>query len=126
MAHDHHDDHHENEIAHVASVKTLLGTWGALMVLTILTVLATRIDLGTDKNLALAMFIAVIKATLVCLFFMHLKFDKLFHSLLVVGAIVTAGLFVGYTMLDSNQYQSTVIWDPDNPPPAPYGPRPAP
>jgi cytochrome c oxidase subunit 4 len=120
---EHHHD--ENEIAHVASVKTLLGTWIALMILTVLTVLATRVDFGTSKNLALAMFIAVIKATLVCLFFMHLKFDKVFHSVLVVGAIVTAGLFVGYTLLDSNQYQDTIIWDAEKPPAAPFGPRPA-
>jgi len=120
----HHGDDGHNEIAHVASVKTLLGTWIVLMILTVLTVTATRIDLGTNLNLALAMFIAVIKATLVCLFFMHLKFDKLFHSLLVVGAIVTAGLFVGYTLLDSNQYQTSVIWDAEKPPNAPFGPRP--
>ena len=74
-SHDGHADEHHG-IAHTASVKVLLGTWGALMVLTVLTVLATRIDLGTNTNLALAMLVAVIKASLVCVFFMHLKYDK--------------------------------------------------
>ena len=120
---EHHDDHGHG-ISHVASVKNLLGTWIALMVLTVITVGATRFDFGTNVNLAIAMFIAVIKATLVCLFFMHLKYDRVFHSLLVVGAIVAAALFVGYALMDSNQYQSTNIWDPNNPPAAPVGPRP--
>lgn len=121
MTDQHHDEHHG--LAHTASLKVLLGTGGSLLVLTIITVLATRIDLGTNWNLALAMFIAVVKATLVVLFFMHLKYDKVFHSVIFVGAILAAALFVGYALLDSNQYQDTVIWDPLNPPAAPIGPK---
>ena len=119
----HHDDH-EHGISHVASIRSLLTTWIVLMILTLVTVLATRIDFGSGINLAIAMFIAVVKATLVCMFFMHLRYDKLFHTVLVVGAVVCAALFVGYTLLDSSQYQHTVIWDPDHPPAAPIGPRP--
>ncbi|MBL8623629.1 MAG: cytochrome C oxidase subunit IV family protein [Myxococcales bacterium] len=122
--HAHHDDHHG--ISHVAPVKVLLGTWGTLMVLTIITVGATRIDLGANYNLALAMAIAVVKATLVVLFFMHLRYDKLFHSIMIAGGILAAALFVGFALMDSNQYQSTIIWNPDSPPPAPIGPPPVP
>jgi cytochrome c oxidase subunit 4 len=92
--------------------------------LTIVTVLATRVDFGTNINLAVAMLIAVIKATLVVLFFMHLKYDKIFHTVIFMSAILAASLFVGFTLMDSGQYQSTNIWDPDNPPVAPFGPRP--
>lgn len=120
--HDHHDDHHG--ISHVASIKVLVGTGGALLFLTIVTVLATKIDLGPNMNLALAMFIAVIKATLVILFFMHLKYDKIFHTVVFMSAILAAALFVGFTLMDSGQYQHTNIWNPDAPPAAPYGPRP--
>jgi cytochrome c oxidase subunit 4 len=120
--HDHHDDHHG--ISHVASIKVLVGTGGALLFLTIVTVLATKIDLGPSMNLALAMFIAVIKATLVVLFFMHLKYDKIFHTVVFLSAILAAALFVGFTLMDSGQYQHTNIWNPDAPPPAPIGPRP--
>ena len=120
--HDHHDDHHG--ISHVASIKVLLGTGGALLFLTIVTVLATKIDLGPNMNLALAMFIAVIKATLVILFFMHLKYDKIFHSVIFMSAILAAALFVGFTLMDSGQYQHTNIWNPEAPPAAPIGPRP--
>jgi len=117
----HHDDH---GISHVASIKVLVGTGGTLLLLTLVTVAATRIDLGSSLNLALAMVIAVIKATLVVLFFMHLKYDKLFHSVIFVSAILAASLFVGFTLMDSGQYQNTNIWHPENPPPAPFGPRP--
>lgn len=119
---DHHDDHHG--ISHVASVKVLLGTGGALLFLTIVTVAATKVDFGQSLNLALAMFIAVIKATLVVLFFMHLKYDKIFHSVIFMSAVLAAALFVGFTLMDSGQYQHTNIWNPDAPPAAPIGPRP--
>ncbi|MBP8809035.1 MAG: cytochrome C oxidase subunit IV family protein [Kofleriaceae bacterium] len=119
-----HDDHHG--ISHVAPVKVLLGTWIALMILTVITVGATKIDLGASYNLALAMAIAVVKATLVVLFFMHLRYDKLFHSVLVVGGILAAALFVGFALMDSNQYQASIIWDVSAPPAAPIGPPPLP
>ncbi len=119
-----HDDGHSHGLSHVASAKVLLSTGGALLVLTAITVLATKVDFGSSLNLALAMFIAVIKATLVVLFFMHLKYDKLFHTVIFVSALLAAALFVGFTLMDSGQYQGSNIWDPDNPPAAPLGPRP--
>jgi cytochrome c oxidase subunit IV len=120
----HHHDDHGHGISHVASVKVLLGTGGALLFLTVVTVLATRVDFGANINLAVAMAIAVLKATLVVLYFMHLKYDKLFHTVVFVSAILAAALFVGFTLMDSGQYQQSNIWNPDSPPPAPNGPRP--
>jgi len=120
---EHHDDDHHG-LSHVASIKVLVGTGGTLLFLTIVTVLATKVDFGANINLAIAMAIAVLKATLVVLFFMHLKYDRLFHSVVFVGALLAASLFVGFTLMDSNQYQQTNIWNPDAPPVAPYGPRP--
>ena len=119
---DHHDDHHG--ISHVASMKVLLGTGGTLLVLTLVTVLATKVDFGPSINLGIAMAIAVVKATLVILFFMHLKYDKIFHTVVFLSAILAAALFVGFTLMDTGQYQHTNIWDPDSPPVAPVGPRP--
>ncbi|MEP6866206.1 MAG: cytochrome C oxidase subunit IV family protein [Deltaproteobacteria bacterium] len=120
---EHHDDH-EHGISHVASVKTLVGTGGTLLLLTLLTVAATKIDFGANINLAVAMVIAVTKATLVILFFMHLRYDRLFHTVVFVSAICAASLFVGFTLMDSSQYQHTNIWSPSEPPAAPVGPRP--
>jgi cytochrome c oxidase subunit 4 len=122
----HDDDHHDDDhgISHVASIKVLVGTGGTLLFLTLVTVLATKVDFGANINLAIAMAIAVLKATLVVLFFMHLKYDRLFHSVVFVGALLAGSLFVGFTLMDSNQYQQTNIWNPDAPPAAPIGPRP--
>ncbi len=119
---DHHDDHHG--ISHVASIKVLTATGGALLVLTLVTVAATKVDFGSSINLAIAMAIAVLKATIVILFFMHLKYDRLFHTVIFVSAILAACLFVGFTLMDSSQYQESNIWHPDRPPVAPLGPRP--
>jgi cytochrome c oxidase subunit 4 len=118
----HEDDHHG--LSHVATVKVLCATGGTLLLLTLVTVLATKVDFGANINLAIAMFIAVVKATLVILFFMHLRYDKLFHTVVFLSAILAASLFVGFTLMDTSQYQYTNIWNPDKPPAAPVGPRP--
>ena len=122
MAHAHNDDGH-NDISHVAAAKVLLATGGTLLVLTLVTVLATKIDFGANINLAIAMVIAVTKATLVILFFMHLRYDRLFHTVVFVSAILAACLFVGFTLMDTGQYQQTNIWHPNAPPAPPFGPR---
>src|SRR5450432_76667 len=126
MSTEHHDDHGHDDhgLAHVATVKTLLATGGTLLLLTLVTVAATKIDFGANINLAIAMVIAVTKATLVILFFMHLRYDRLFHTVVFVSAICAASLFVGFTLMDSSQYQQTNIWHPSEPPAAPVGPRP--
>jgi hypothetical protein len=55
---------------------------------------------------------------------MHLRYDRLFHTVVFVSAILAASLFVGFTLMDSSQYQYTNIWNPSVPPAAPVGPRP--
>lgn len=121
---EHHDDHGHG-IAHVASTKVLLGTGIALLFLTVITVVSSKIDFGgASINLAIAMVIAVTKATLVVLFFMHLRYDRLFHSVVFVSALLAAALFVGFALMDTGQYQDTNIWNPSVPPAAPIGPRP--
>lgn len=116
------DEHHG--LSHVVPIKTLVATGSTLLMLTLLTVLATKVDFGANINLAVALVIAVVKATLVVLFFMHLRYDRLFHSVVFVSALLAASLFVGFTLMDSSQYQETNIWNPQKPPLAPVGPRP--
>jgi cytochrome c oxidase subunit IV len=124
MATEHHDDHGHG-LAHVAEIKVLCATGGVLLLLTLITVISSKIDFGgASINLAIAMVIAVTKATLVVLFFMHLRYDRLFHSVVFVSALLAASLFVGFTLMDTGQYQHTNIWNPSTPPIAPVGPRP--
>ena len=119
----HHDDAHHG-ISHVASARVLLATGSTLLMLTLLTVLATKVDFGANINLAVGLLIAVTKATLVILFFMHLRYDKLFHTVVFCSALLGGSLFVGFTLMDTSQYQETNIWQPARPPAAPFGPRP--
>lgn len=93
---------------HVASVRALLGVWAALVVLTVLTVGAARVDFG-EANLWIALFIAVVKGSLVVLFFMHLLHDRPFNALIFIGAIVFVALFIGMTLVDTVAYQADLI-----------------
>jgi len=117
-----HDDHGHGHggIGHVLPLKVLFGTWGTLMVLTVLTVTVRSIDLGANINLMIAMLIATVKATLVCLYFMHLRYDNRFHSIVFMSAILLALLFVSFTLMDSTQYQTDAIWGKDDLSPLPY------
>lgn len=69
-----HDEHHGGE-HHVVPVPTYLMVFTALMVLLIITLAAAAIDLG-PWNLPIAMLIAVAKAALIFLYFMHLKWSS--------------------------------------------------
>ena len=72
------------EVDHILSRSTYFGIFGILMVLTVITVAAAFVDLG-NLNVLVALVIAVIKATLVVLFFMHLKYSSR-QTWVVVGA----------------------------------------
>ncbi|MCA9001494.1 MAG: cytochrome C oxidase subunit IV family protein [Planctomycetes bacterium] len=107
MSSDSHSHGESGHHSHVLPVKLLVGVWAALMVLTVLTVTVSKMNLGA-ADLAVAMVIALVKATLVALIFMHLLWDKGFHSLLVVGGILCLGLFIGATLFDREHYEESI------------------
>jgi cytochrome c oxidase subunit 4 len=84
---------------HVVSVSTYVAVFLALMVLTGATVWASGHDFGA-MNTAVALTIAVTKATLVVLFFMHVKYGTQLVKLFVVAAIAWLGLLFLITMSD--------------------------
>lgn len=106
----HADGHEHNDMAHVASAKLLLSIFGALLVLTVVTVLAAGVGMGTI-DLWIAMFIATIKATLVALYFMHLRYDKPFNTMIFLSSFLFVAVFIGFTMMDSMEYNETIIWE---------------
>jgi len=57
-------------------VKVYLGVFVSLLVLTALTVGVSYVQLGTARNVAIGILIAAVKASLVMLFFMHLKGER--------------------------------------------------
>jgi cytochrome c oxidase subunit 4 len=110
------DDSHDTEMAgvHVVPLKVLLTVWAVLLVLTLLTVAGTHVDLGSG-NLWLAMIIATVKATLVALYFMHLRYDYPFHAVVLITALLFLLLFVGLVLVDTTSYQQALL--PEQPPP---------
>ncbi len=64
-------DHSVDDIR--AHVKIYMMVFGALAVLTTVTVAVSYLDLSIGPAIALALLIATVKASLVALFFMHLK-----------------------------------------------------
>ncbi len=73
---------------HVVSRKTYIVVWGALMVLMILTAGLSRINLG-EWSTVVALVIAGMKALLVVLFFMHVRYE----SQKIAWVFVVAGFF---------------------------------
>ena len=107
--HGHEGEPEHNGLGHVASKKVLLSTGIALLIFTLLTVMASWVDFGSSQaSLVVALLIASVKASLVAMFFMHLRYDKPFHTVIIIGGLLAAMLFVGFTFMDGNQYQSDV------------------
>jgi cytochrome c oxidase subunit 4 len=79
-----------------------------LIVLTYVTVAATKVDLG-DFNLWLALAIATVKASLVALYFMHLRYDKPIHAVIFVSTLCFVALFVVFALMDTGYYEPQLI-----------------
>jgi cytochrome c oxidase subunit 4 len=106
---------HEPHGGHVVPVSTYVAVFVALMGLTALTVWAAGQDFGA-LNTVVALGIAVTKATLVVLFFMHVKYGTPLVKLYVVAAVVWLGILMLITMSD---YRSRG-WLSPRPKAAPY------
>jgi cytochrome c oxidase subunit 4 len=94
---------------HVVGTRVYLAVFAALMVLTGITVWAARHDFGA-LNTPVAMGIAVVKATLVILFFMHVKYSPRLTKLVVASAFVWLAIMIVGTLHDyySPHINSTV------------------
>jgi cytochrome c oxidase subunit 4 len=99
-----HDEYHVH--AHVTSVKTYGAIFAALIVLTVLTVAASYVHLG-PWNLIVAVIIATMKASLVVLYFMHMKYETKFNVIVFIGSVVFLGIFMAYTLNDT-EYRGRV------------------
>jgi len=108
LAVDAHSGHEDHGLAHTMPIWMLVGVLGALMGLTILTVSVTSFDLGSEGNLVVAMVIATIKAALVVTFFMHLFWDKKFHLILFLTAVLFVVLFLSMSITDRGEYQRNI------------------
>ena len=72
-----------------------------LLTLTAITVAAASIRFETPAvNVAVALAIATVKASLVALFFMHLRHDRPMNALVFVAGLVFLGLLLMLTLMD--------------------------
>ena len=85
--------------AHVSPIKVYVAIFGSLMVCTAITVAVAFIDLGA-LNFPVAISIAIVKATLVILFFMHLKYSSKLTKLICGSAFFFLIVLFGLTMSD--------------------------
>jgi len=76
-------------------VRTLI----TLLILTAITVGASYIDFG-QGNVVIALFIATIKATIVALFFMHLRYDKPVNAVIACAGFLFLGIFLMFCFID--------------------------
>ena len=97
---------------HIVPVKTYATIWLVLLACTALTALVSFVDLGGDWNAVVAMCIAVFKASLVVLFFMHLRYSSRFTWVLATAGIFWLAILIGFTMAD----HITRPWTPSPPP----------
>lgn len=104
--HDHGDAHGPG---HVVGWPVLLATCVALLVLTWFTVSVAYADLRA-LSFPIAMLIATVKAALVCLYFMHLRYDKPFHAVVLIGSLLFVSLFVSFALMDTISYDRELIW----------------
>ena len=109
------DNHgHENhpEVGHVVPVSLLTIVFVALLALTWLTVAITWVDLGA-LNIWVALLIAAVKGGLVVLYFMHLRWDSPFNSVVLLTSLVFLAVFIAITITDTFNYRERL-----DPPPA--------
>jgi cytochrome c oxidase subunit 4 len=84
---------------HIVPTRVYYTIFAILMVCTLLTVLIASVDLGALNTVA-ALTIAVFKAALVVLYFMHVKYSTRLTWAVVVGGVFWLGILLVLTMSD--------------------------
>lgn len=84
---------------HIVPFKTYFLVLISLLALTVITVGAAQIDFGA-LNAFFAMLIATIKAGLVLLYFMHLKYDDKIYGIIFGSAVFFVAVLFLFSKLD--------------------------
>jgi cytochrome c oxidase subunit IV len=86
-------------VHHIVPVRTYLIIFGLLMLGTYLTVQAAFLDLGAF-NTPIAIAIAIAKATVVVLYFMHVKYSPKLTWIVVIGSVFWLAILLIMTFGD--------------------------
>ncbi|MFZ9594928.1 MAG: c-type cytochrome [Bdellovibrionia bacterium] len=84
---------------HILPTSTAVTIGGILLVMTVVTVAIARVDLGR-LNFTIAMAVATVKALLVCLYFMGLKYDHRENAMIFATSFLFLAIFIGLTSTD--------------------------
>jgi len=84
---------------HIVSRKIYFAIFAALVVLTVVTWSVAKIDLGR-MNAVVALTIAVIKATLVVLYFMHIRYSSRLTWVFVGAGFFWLAIMIALTLGD--------------------------
>ena len=84
---------------HVVSKKIYFAVFATLIVLTLVTIEVSMIDLGKINTVA-ALTIAVCKATLVILYFMHVRYSSRLTWIVVACGFFWLVIMIALTMSD--------------------------
>lgn len=99
--HDHSGHEHGADGHHISSQRTLITVLVVLLALTALTVYVAKfVPASEAAHIVMALIIASTKGALVCLYFMHLLYDRIFYSAVFISCLFVFSLFVIFTMLD--------------------------
>lgn len=90
---------HEDPMHHVTSPMTYYVIFGILMVLTVITVWIAFVDLGV-LNTPVAFAIATVKATVVILYFMHVRHSTRLTWVVIIGSLFILGVLFVITLAD--------------------------
>ncbi len=100
MTDTHHQAHDPRQPTHhIVPIPVYLAIFATLICMTALTVWVAFRDLG-ELNVVLALAIAVFKASLVVLFFMHVKYSNKLTQLASVTGFIWLAIFIGFTLSD--------------------------
>lgn len=98
---------------HVTPLPVYFTVFGILLVLTVLTVVVSTLGLPPMASLIVAMAVALVKATLVAMYFMHLKYEDSFYTFIFAVSLVFVGLFFVGTLVDMRE-RTTISPDEAN------------
>jgi len=87
-------------IPHVVSIKLYAAIFAALLLLTLSTTGMAFVDLGGDLNALVAVAIAIVKALLVILFFMHVRYSSRLTWVFVGAGFFWLLILLTWTMTD--------------------------
>lgn len=84
---------------HIMPLKVYVSVFACLLVLTVVTVWVSLFDFG-KLNMWIAMFVASIKAGLVAMYFMQLKYDNRLYLYILLAGFAFLALLLGVTVFD--------------------------